>query len=69
MLLMMIAADMMLGYLIGVLARMHTDEDYAAWQQLKKIVELVIALKDRVDDWELSPLPAMRLQGCNPITD
>jgi hypothetical protein len=50
MLLIMIAADLMLGYLVGLLTRMHTDEDYAAWRQLKKVVAIVTALEGRVDE-------------------
>jgi len=40
----------MLGYLVGLLTWMHTDEDYAAWHRLKKIVEIVTALEERVDE-------------------
>jgi hypothetical protein len=50
MLLIMIAADLMLGYLIGLLTGMCTDEDYAAWHRLKKIVEVVTDLEERVDE-------------------
>ena len=48
MLLIMIAADLMLGFLAGLLARMHTDEDFAAWRQLKKVTRFVIELEERV---------------------
>ncbi len=50
MLLIMIAADLMFGYLIGLLTLMYTDEDYAAWRQLKKITEVVTASKKRVSE-------------------
>jgi hypothetical protein len=50
MLLIMIAADLMLGYLVGLLTQMHTDEDYAAWRRLKKIGELVTALQERLEE-------------------
>jgi len=48
MLLIMIAADLALGFLVGLLVRMHTDEDYTAWTKLKKLNELVLALEQRV---------------------
>ena len=41
----LMAADLMLGLLAGLLTRMRTDEDYAAWHELKKISETVIALE------------------------
>ncbi len=43
----MIAADLALGLLVGLLIRMHTDEDYAAWRKLKKLHQLVTALEKR----------------------
>ncbi len=48
MLLIMIAADLALGFLVGLLVRMHTDEDYTAWTKLKNLNELVLALQQRV---------------------
>jgi len=50
MLLIMIAADLMLGFLAGLLTRMHTDEDFAAWRQLKKVTRFVIELEERVSE-------------------
>jgi hypothetical protein len=44
----MIAADIALGLLVGLLVRMHTDEDYAAWRKLKNLCELVTALEKRI---------------------
>jgi hypothetical protein len=35
-LLMMVAAELMFGYLVGMLTKKHTDEDYTAWRTLKK---------------------------------
>jgi hypothetical protein len=49
-LLFMIAADLMLGYLVGQLSRMHTDKDYAAWRELQKIAEIAIQLKERISE-------------------
>jgi hypothetical protein len=46
----MIAADIALGLLVGLLARMHTDEDCAAWGKLKKLNESVIALEKRISE-------------------
>jgi hypothetical protein len=43
-----IAAEIMLGFLMGLLTRMRTHEDYAAWQKLKEISEQVIALETRI---------------------
>jgi hypothetical protein len=40
-LLFMIAADIALGFLVGSLVRMHTDEDYTAWRTLKRLRTLV----------------------------
>ena len=36
-LLMMVAAELMFGYLVGMLTKKHTDEDYTAWRTLKKL--------------------------------
>jgi hypothetical protein len=47
-LMIMIAADLALGYLVGQLTRMHTNEDYAAWRKLKKIAEVVGTLEHKV---------------------
>jgi hypothetical protein len=47
-LMMTIAGEIVLGFLVGVLATMHTDEDYAAWRTLKKIVDSFINIAERV---------------------
>jgi hypothetical protein len=46
----MIAADIALGLLVGLLVRMHTDEDYAAWAKLKKLRELVTSRERRISE-------------------
>ena len=48
MLLIMISADLMLGFLVGRLAKMHTDGDYAAWRKLREISALVTGLEKTV---------------------
>ena len=45
MLCIMIAADVMLGFLVGRLTKMRTDEDYAAWRQLRRIAKVIINLE------------------------
>lgn len=47
MLFFVIAAELMMGFLVGVLARMRTDEDYEAWRELKRIAESLLELKQR----------------------
>jgi len=60
-LLFMIAADVMLGFLVGQLSRMHTDEDYAAWRKLLKIAELDIQIKERIAELRASIEIAQKL--------
>lgn len=62
MLLIMIAAELALGFLVGLLVRMHTDEDYAAWRKVKALAELLIAVEERVS--ELITLPEMAKKRC-----
>src|SRR5262249_54503020 len=62
MLMIMIAADLMLGFLAGLLTRMHTDEDYAAWRQLKIIAEMLAKLEERLT--ELSSLVEIAKKRC-----
>jgi hypothetical protein len=50
MLCIMIAADLMLGFLVGRLGHMTTDEDYAAWQRLQEITKLVITLEEKMSE-------------------
>jgi len=40
----------MIGLLAGLLTRMRTDEDYAAWHELKKISERMITLEKEVSE-------------------
>jgi hypothetical protein len=47
MLLIMIAADLVLGFLVGLIVRLHTDEDYTAWRKLKELHDLIAALRER----------------------
>jgi hypothetical protein len=46
----MIAADIALGLLVGLLVRMHTDEDYAAWRKMKILHKLVTAQERRISE-------------------
>jgi hypothetical protein len=50
MLCIMIAADLMLGFLVGRLGHMNTDEDYAAWCELREITKLVITLEEKMSE-------------------
>jgi hypothetical protein len=50
MLLIMIAADIMLGFLVGLLMKIHTDLDYAAWRNLRKITNLINGLEVAVSE-------------------
>jgi hypothetical protein len=45
MLLFMIAAEIVLGFLVGQLVRMYGDEDYAAWRKLKGLRIRLIRLR------------------------
>jgi hypothetical protein len=44
---MLLAADIALGLLSGLLTRLRADEDYAAWQQLRKIREQLSLLEKK----------------------
>jgi hypothetical protein len=48
MLMFSISADMVLGLLFGFLAQIRSDEDYAAWLELKRAVERIAGLKRRI---------------------
>jgi hypothetical protein len=50
MLLIMIAADIMLGFLIGLLMKIHTDVDYAAWRELREVTRLITRLEVAVSE-------------------
>lgn len=45
-LMMMLAAELMLGYLVGELTKHHTDEDYRAWRTLKAVNAHVTTLEE-----------------------
>jgi hypothetical protein len=49
-LLMMIAAELMFGYLVGMLTKKHTDADYTAWRKLKKLKEEIEGLRENITD-------------------
>jgi hypothetical protein len=44
------AAELALGFLVGLFLKLRTDEDYAAWCKLKEIHELIMKLEERVAD-------------------
>lgn len=46
----MLAADLMLGFLVGILAKLRTDEDYVAWQQLHTSAEFIAQLEQKIAD-------------------
>jgi len=60
-LLIMLATDVMLGFLVGQLSRMHTDEDYAAWRKLLKLAELDIQIKEPISELRSSIEIAQKL--------
>src|SRR5262249_3568718 len=48
MLLIMFAADIMLGFLVGLLSKLHTDPDYAAWRELQKTTKQITNMEETV---------------------
>ncbi len=46
----MLAADLMLGILLGLVIKIRTDEDYVAWRDLKKMTENLLELEKRRDE-------------------
>src|SRR5579884_1963963 len=46
--LILVAADLMLGFLSGLLSRLRTDEDYRAWIELKNITERLAGLEENL---------------------
>ena len=48
---MLLAADIALGLLAGLLTRLRADKDYAAWRELKKIRKRMAELEKRL--WDL----------------
>ena len=47
---MLLAADIALGLLAGLHARLRADKDYAAWRELKKIRKRLTVLKKRLSE-------------------
>ena len=43
-----LAAELGLGFLAGLLVKLHTDEDYATWKELKNILEEIVGLEARI---------------------
>src|SRR6266496_284860 len=62
MFLIMLAADLALAFLVGLLVRMYTDDDFTAWRNLSKLADLVIALEERIS--ELLALPEIAKKCC-----
>lgn len=44
------AAELALGFLVGLFLKLRTDEDYAAWSKLKEIHEVIVELEERVTE-------------------
>src|SRR5207237_8303550 len=44
----LVAADLILGFLAGFITKLRADEDYAAWNELKRTNELVAGLEQAV---------------------
>jgi hypothetical protein len=44
----MIAADLMLGYMVGRLGHLNHDEDYAAWRKLHETTKFITELEENV---------------------
>jgi hypothetical protein len=47
-LLIVIAVELALGFLVGRIVWMQSDEDYVAWRELKRVGELLIALEEPI---------------------
>jgi hypothetical protein len=62
MLLIMIAADLSLAFIVGLLVRMYTNDDYTAWRKLRNLAKSVISLEERVS--ELMTLPEVAKKRC-----
>lgn len=43
-----LAAELGLGFLVGLFVKLRTDEDYAAWKELKNILEEILGLEARI---------------------
>lgn len=48
MLLIMFAADIMLGFLVGRLSKLHTDRDYAAWREVQTKTESITGMEETI---------------------
>ena len=62
MLLVMIAAELVLAFLVGLVIRMLTDDDPTAWRKLKAVKKSIIELDERVA--ELAVLPELAKKYC-----
>jgi hypothetical protein len=51
---MLLAADIALGLLAGLLTRLRVDKDYAAWRELKRIRERLLLLEKRMSELVVS---------------
>lgn len=54
MLLIMIAADLMLGFFVGILGKMYTDEDYSAWRRLHEITKSITEREETMSELHAS---------------
>jgi hypothetical protein len=43
-----IAAELGLGFLVGLFVKLRTDEDYAAWKELKNTLEKIVGLEAKI---------------------
>ena len=43
-----LAAELALGFLVGLFVKLHTDEDYAAWKELKNVLEEILGLEAEI---------------------
>src|SRR5258708_20667200 len=47
-LLIVVAVELALGFLVGRIVWMQSDDDYTAWRELKKLSELQIAVEEQI---------------------
>src|SRR5689334_23053332 len=50
----MLGADVMLGFITGLLVKIHTDEDYASWRELQKRADMIADLEESISRLLLS---------------
>jgi hypothetical protein len=50
----MIAADLMLGFFVGLVGHMNTDVDYAAWRELRETTKLITTLEEMMAEGHTS---------------